>query len=159
LPPLVTLPPVTETLTLASHWAEDWPVIDQIRRELPILMWQAAGICRTQQPLTQAIAQVSTWQIQFQGLALTQALTAIQPGQTLCLTTPLAEGQLRGWSETRNLLDIAYLILKSALFREESRGGHYRLDFPTTRPEWQVHTLVQGAQWFTEAVTPAIPSD
>ncbi|MFM7382806.1 MAG: FAD-binding protein, partial [Microcystaceae cyanobacterium] len=159
LPPLVTLPPVTETLTLASHWADDWPVIDQIRRELPILMWQAAGICRTQQPLTQAIAQVSTWQIQFQGLALTQALTAIQPGQALCLTTPLAEGQLRGWSETRNLLDIAYLILKSALFREESRGGHYRLDFPTTRPEWQVHTLVQGAQWFTEAVTPAIPSD
>jgi len=159
LPPLATLPPVTETLTLAPTWAEDWPVIEQIRRELPILMWQAAGICRTQQPLTQAIAQVSTWQMQFQGLALTQALTAIQPGQTLCLTTPLAEGQLRCWSETRNLLDIAYLILKSALFRQESRGGHYRLDFPATQPEWQAHTLVQGAQWFTEAVTPAITRD
>ncbi|MGB3207032.1 MAG: L-aspartate oxidase, partial [Crinalium sp.] len=45
--------------------------------------------------------------------------------------------------ETRNLLDVAFLILKSAAFRQESRGGHYRLDFPTSDALWQVHTLVQ----------------
>ncbi len=156
LPPLVTLPPVTETFTLTLALAEDWPVIEQIRQALPVLMWQAAGICRTQEPLTQAIAQVTTWQTQFQALVITQALTRIQPGQMVGLTTTLPDGHLRCWSETRNLLDIAYLILKSALFRKESRGGHYRLDFPATRPEWQVHTLVQRSHWFTEAVTPEV---
>jgi L-aspartate oxidase len=52
------------------------------------------------------------------------------------------------WSETRNLLDIAYLILKSAAFRTESRGGHYRLDYPNPDPNCQAHTLVQYEQWW-----------
>jgi L-aspartate oxidase len=64
----------------------------------------------------------------------------------------LEEEKLRTWSETRNLLDIAYLILKSALFRQESRGGHYRLDYPDTLPEWQVHTLINSDRWRTGAI-------
>jgi L-aspartate oxidase len=34
--------------------------------------------------------------------------------------------------ELRNLLDVARLIVRLALFREESRGAHYRSDFPAT---------------------------
>ncbi|PSB67961.1 hypothetical protein C7B61_03425, partial [filamentous cyanobacterium CCP1] len=63
--------------------------------------------------------------------------------------------QLRVWSETRNLLDIAYLILKSAALRTESRGGHYRSDFPQTDPAWQVHTLIEANTWYTSAVVNA----
>jgi L-aspartate oxidase len=55
---------------------------------------------------------------------------------------------LQLWAETRNLLDIAYLIINSAIFRTESRGGHYRTDYPHTDNSWQVHTLVQGDKWF-----------
>ncbi len=43
-----------------------------------------------------------------------------------------------------NLLDIGYLILKSAAFRTESRGGHYRSDYPETAASWEVHTVVEG---------------
>jgi L-aspartate oxidase len=43
------------------------------------------------------------------------------------------------------------LILKSSLFRQESRGGHYREDYPQPNPDWQVHTLVQGDRWWTAA--------
>ncbi len=32
--------------------------------------------------------------------------------------------------ETRNLVQAAKLIAKAALFRKESRGGHYRSDYP-----------------------------
>jgi len=35
--------------------------------------------------------------------------------------------------ETRNLIQVARLLGTAALMREESRGGHYRLDFP--RPD------------------------
>jgi len=37
---------------------------------------------------------------------------------------------------------VALLIARCALAREESRGGHYRTDFPTTRPEFEKHSVV-----------------
>ena len=32
------------------------------------------------------------------------------------------------------------LMLEACLFRKESRGGHYRDDFPTSVPFWKCHT-------------------
>ena len=44
--------------------------------------------------------------------------------------------------ELRNLVDIAEIIVNSALARKESRGTHYTVDFPTTQNEIR-ETLVQ----------------
>ncbi|MGI9248069.1 MAG: FAD-binding protein, partial [Woeseiaceae bacterium] len=41
------------------------------------------------------------------------------------------------WSEVRNLILVARLVTLAALQREESRGAHYRDDFPGTSPAWQ----------------------
>jgi L-aspartate oxidase len=38
--------------------------------------------------------------------------------------------------ETTNLYYLAKAIVLSALAREESRGSHWREDFPETNPEW-----------------------
>ncbi len=35
----------------------------------------------------------------------------------------------------------ARLILNAALLREESRGGHFRSDFPAPREQWRAHSL------------------
>lgn len=48
----------------------------------------------------------------------------------------------RSLLETRNLGILARIVLAAAAFREESRGAHFRSDFPDTRPEWQTHTIV-----------------
>jgi L-aspartate oxidase len=37
--------------------------------------------------------------------------------------------------EDRNLLDLARVVVDAALAREESRGAHYRTDFPTPSPD------------------------
>ncbi|PZV16172.1 MAG: L-aspartate oxidase [Leptolyngbya sp.] len=126
--------------------------LELFRRELPRLMWQSAGICRNQHQMEAAIAQVEAWQQEFTALLISRSLQAINPGQTIELTSPNLASILRLWGETRNLLEVAGLMLKSANFRTESRGGHYRLDYPQTQPEWQVHTLVQANRWWTEPV-------
>ncbi len=44
--------------------------------------------------------------------------------------------------ERRNIHTVVDLIARSALAREESRGGHYREDFPIKRPEFAKHSTV-----------------
>ncbi|HYH18518.1 MAG TPA: L-aspartate oxidase [Azospirillum sp.] len=41
---------------------------------------------------------------------------------------------VRRWGEARNLLLVGRLIVHAALAREESRGAHFRTDFPETDP-------------------------
>jgi L-aspartate oxidase len=40
--------------------------------------------------------------------------------------------------ELRNLCEVAALIARGALWREESRGAHYRLDFPGKHDEFRI---------------------
>ncbi|MBF2050662.1 MAG: L-aspartate oxidase [Elainella sp. C42_A2020_010] len=129
----------------------DLAQIIEWRHRLARLIWQSAGICREQAGMEQAITQVETWRAEFAALSVSQALLAeMHSNSTLTLsnTEPKA---LRQWGELRNLLDIAMLMLKSAAFRTESRGGHYRTDYPQTDPNWQVHTLVEGERWYRSA--------
>ncbi|GAC1649228.1 MAG: L-aspartate oxidase [Herpetosiphon sp.] len=44
--------------------------------------------------------------------------------------------------QRKNQLVLSWLIASSALLRKESRGGHYRNDFPSTDPHWQRHIVV-----------------
>jgi len=55
-------------------------------------------------------------------------------------------GPDRASVETRNLVDVARAMARCALFREESRGGHFRSDFP--RPDdarFHGHTLLEAS--------------
>ena len=136
----------------AQHWAQDLESLQKLRQQLPRLMWQSAGICRDGEQLQGAIAQVQSWRTLITPLKVVQYLETLKPDYPVMLEHPEAETQLRIAAETLNLLDIAGLMLKSALYRTESRGGHYRSDFPETISQWQVHTLVQGDRWWTAPV-------
>ena len=46
-------------------------------------------------------------------------------------------------AEARNMRQVALLIARCALAREESRGAHFRTDFPAKRPEFAKHSVVQ----------------
>jgi L-aspartate oxidase len=81
------------------------------RQTLQQLLWNSAGVHRSGVGLTAAAAALAEW-------------SAPDPSSTA--VTAL---------EDRNLLDLARLLVAAALDREESRGAHYRSDFPQTRPE------------------------
>lgn len=124
--------------------------IHQMRTWLAGVTWQSAGICRTEEILEQAIAQIQVAQQEFANLSLSQTLDQhLQILATQGGTLKTGHLALRDWGETRNLLDVAGLILRAAQFRTESRGGHFRTDYPATDDgQWRVHTLVEGdRQW------------
>ncbi|HBC43857.1 MAG TPA: L-aspartate oxidase [Pseudanabaena sp.] len=98
--------------------------IATIRQELRELTWRSAGICRNAEVMETAIAQIQKLQ---------------QEVSTL-------RNKTRLWAETHNLIDFAYLLVKSALFRTESRGAHFRLDYPDTVSTWQLHTVIHGQE-------------
>ncbi|MDZ8260925.1 L-aspartate oxidase [Nostoc sp. ChiQUE01b] len=150
----IGLPSETPVLPLrkfnadASEWHIQQAQLEALREKLPRLVWESAGICREQSRLESAIATIESWQQDFAALPLSQFLLALRPVEPVSFDLPDVERQLGLWAETRNLLDVADLILKSAAFRTESRGGHFRLDYPQPDSNWQVHTLIQTNHWW-----------
>jgi L-aspartate oxidase len=54
-------------------------------------------------------------------------------------------------AETRNMQQVAALIARAALAREESRGAHYRTDFPGSVTEYRKHSVLRGRDRVTFA--------
>ena len=85
------------------------------------LMWRHAGLFRTRDTLRGAVATL-------EGMRANAAP---------------APATADGWRD-RNLVTVATLIARAALRREESRGGHYREDFPKRDDErWCIHAVDQ----------------
>jgi L-aspartate oxidase len=88
------------------------------------LMWRSVGLFRTRVSLQQAVAQLGA---------------AYRAG-----SVEFAGTQAHGASRWRsfNLTTVAWLIARAALRREESRGGHFREDFPARDDlHWKVHLV------------------
>ncbi|MGC1310311.1 MAG: L-aspartate oxidase [Phormidesmis sp.] len=127
-------------IELADEWLK---ALMHWRSRLPQLVWQNAGICREQSLLEAAMVQVEKWRNEFDQLSISRALT-LPPEERVKLPDSVTADHVRLWGEVGNLLAIAHLILKSAAFRTESRGGHYRSDYPAPNEQWLGHTVVEG---------------
>jgi len=101
--------------------------IEDVRNSLRSTMWRNAGVLRSQESLDEALEMITFW------------CRYIMDKE---FETPA------GW-ELQNMLAVARLITTSARQREESRGVHYRSDFPETDPSWRRHIVIAntGEAW------------
>ena len=97
------------------------------REAVQSLMWDNAGIVREAGGLAQAKAALSAWDG-----ALTRERSEGDP--RVALTD-------RAGLELRDLILCSRLVAEAALLREESRGAHYRTDFPEAREDWRRHLV------------------
>lgn len=58
-------------------------------------------------------------------------------------------------AEAQFVVRLAEMVTASALTRSESRGHHWRTDFPKMQPEWEKHTIVRRTDESTYEVTDA----
>jgi L-aspartate oxidase len=104
-----------EAISLSQPKPADVPPLDL--GALQSLMWDKVGIVRDGRSLAEAKAILSAWQ-------------ATLPAPTD-----------RPSHELSNLLTCARLVTEGALMREESRGAHYRSDFPERSQAWHRHIV------------------
>ncbi|WP_449416764.1 hypothetical protein [Phormidium nigroviride] len=110
-------------------------MIEELLKELPILMWHSAGICRRKKALDDAIAQVEIGREQLPTLPLSQTILNLLSGKTLNFSLPNPYNcDLRTWAENYNLLALGDLILMKCCLRIESRGGQYQFNLSPLRP-------------------------
>ncbi len=74
-------------------------------------------------------------------------LGVIRTGSELETVAAKLQGSGTIGSGDRPATLVATLLAEAALRRRESRGGHYRSDFPETRPEWRVRQVVSTRGW------------
>jgi L-aspartate oxidase len=85
---------------------------------LQALIWDKVGIIRNRKALAEAADILAAWQKR------------------------LPRPKDRPSHELANLVVTARLVTEAALLREESRGAHFRSDFPQSSPEWRRHIVL-----------------
>ena len=103
--------------------------VSEIRRAMQETMDMNAQVYRTEETLTQALADIKALQVRYQNVAISDK------GRRY--NTDLLEAIELGF-----LLDLAETLIVGALARKESRGGHAREDYQTRDDEnFMVHTM------------------
>ncbi|MEJ6552452.1 L-aspartate oxidase [Psychrobacter pacificensis] len=119
---------LTDTLFTASEYDNDDKLsgaeadMTKITAALKVLMTTNMGITRSAGQLEQALTQIQKWQV---------SLASTELGQQNIIKndSPTNIHELAYFQLTRQLA-LATLIIQSAYQRMESRGGHYRHDYP-----------------------------
>jgi L-aspartate oxidase len=84
---------------------------------LQALMWEKVGIVRSGETLEEAASTIAAWE------------------------KNLKKASDRSSYELNNLVLTARLMTEAALIREESRGAHFRTDYPQPSPHWLKHIV------------------
>jgi succinate dehydrogenase / fumarate reductase flavoprotein subunit len=101
----------------------------KLHRELQTIMGEGVGIFRDGEGLSTAIARLEELQRLAGGLHSPSPRLDYNPGWRLCV-------------ELRQMITVSLAVARAALMREESRGGHSRLDHAYYDDYWAEHNIV-----------------
>jgi len=135
--------------------ADEKPAASAQLSQIRDVMWRHVGILRSGKELSAAIALLE--KMELHAVATPEKRLSAStgdghghtgaPGLSGVVATTEQEHASRADFELRNLHTLAALIARSALAREESRGSHYRSDFPYRDDDiFQKHSLIQRSK-------------
>jgi succinate dehydrogenase / fumarate reductase flavoprotein subunit len=100
----------------------------KIREEMRSLMTEKVGVFRTGKGLQEAVETLREIRKRAGRCGLRTRTLKMNP-------------ELIGVWELENLFDTSVVMAEAALHRMESRGAHYRVDYPERRDQFNYHTL------------------
>ena len=109
--------------------------IDELRK----LCWSNLGVSRNKVNMSKFLQNTQDDMAQLQKNDLLNKLEKIKLDQTI----KFSERNRRALNlllDLKNRQITTITLLNACLFREESRGGHYRVDFPEKDKKWECHT-------------------
>jgi L-aspartate oxidase len=106
-----------------SEGAPEARISTAVKKRVKRLMWDRVGIVRDRGSLQRALREFE--QISRSSLS----------------------------NSSRNFVTLAMLVARAALWREESRGGHFRADFPERDEKWRVHSIQKEGGGISSAET------
>ncbi len=103
------------------------PVV--LKRRLKRAMDQYMGYRRSEASMREGLAEVARIRDELQRIRVHDASAYSY--------------ELREALELEGMVELAEVVLRCGLFRQESRGHHWRTDFPDQREEWTQHVVVR----------------
>ena len=95
----------------------------EFKNNIKNLMWEKVAIVRDEKTLNEALAELQQMQ---------KDLDKMDVKDTCQYNSDLVTAL-----EVINMVEICILTVKSAILRRESRGAHFRSDFPESKDEWK----------------------
>ena len=112
---------------LISCFSSDGEDLKSLGRTLKVIMWNKAGVVRDSRGLQKALEQIDELK---------------SPGLKVKITNV---GGLMRYIEYQNLLLLSEMVCRAALLRAESRGSHYRTDYPEEdNDNWLKNIVIHG---------------
>ncbi len=112
--------------------------IDDLRK----LCWSNLGVSRNEANMSKFLDTIQDEMTQLNKNDFLKSLETIRLDQRIKLSEPNRR-VLNLLLDLKNRQITTMTLLKACLFREESRGGHYRDDFPDKDKNWECHTRQQ----------------
>ena len=100
----------------------------KFKENIKKLMWDKVSIVREEKTLNEALKEL---------LDMKKELENLDVGNNTQYNADLVTAL-----EVINMVEICILTVKSAILRRESRGAHYRSDFPKTNDEWKKSIVI-----------------
>lgn len=136
--------PEKEYKRLLSFFREDGIAPKTVMDRIAVFMAEYAGVARTEKQLLKALSEIEQ----------------IKEKDLPNLRAPVGKRFNLGWVEAIQvpyMVDVAQMVIMSALLREESRGAHYREDYPDTNPDWLKHTrVIKKSDYMDLGVVPVV---
>ena len=110
---------------------------DEFKNKIKSLMWEKVAIVREEKTLTEALKELKDMQKDLDKLDVKDLKQ-----YNASLITAL---------EVINMVEICILTVKSAILRRESRGAHFRSDFPQSKDEWKKSIIISEKEIKFEA--------
>jgi succinate dehydrogenase / fumarate reductase flavoprotein subunit len=122
----------------------------RIQQDLQDTMQSLVGIVRTESEMREAITQIEGYKARAARVGV-DGHREYNSGWHTCL-------------DLRNLLDVSEMIARSAVERKESRGGHFREDYPDKQAEFGTFNFgtersADGAMQVTRIPLPEMPAE